>query len=72
MAKRAKSFKYWTSDEVEKVFGIERVYQLDLMDEWLKNDRPIPQEWLSQLTRIKEELAYKVEYLNEEELNFVG
>ena len=68
MAKRAKSFKYWTSDEVEKVFGIERVYQLDLMDEWLKNDRPVPQEWLPQLTRIKEELAYKVEYLNEEEL----
>jgi hypothetical protein len=68
MAKKAKAFKYWNSDEVEKLFGIERVYQLDLMDEWLKNDRPVPPELMPHLTRIKEELAYKVEYLNEEEL----
>jgi glucuronate isomerase len=44
MAKRAKPFKYWSSDEVENTFGIKRVYQLDLMDEWLKNDRQLPSE----------------------------
>jgi hypothetical protein len=68
MTKKAKAFKVWTSDEVEKEFNIERVYQLDLMDEWLKKDRTTPVEWLPFFTRIKDELAKKVEYLNEEEL----
>jgi hypothetical protein len=68
MANRAKSFKYWSSDDVENTFGIVRVYQLDLMDKWIKNDRQLPPEWLPELTYIKNELERKVEYLNEEEL----
>ena len=35
MLKRTKSFKFWTSEEVENTFAVNRVYEFDLMKDWL-------------------------------------
>jgi hypothetical protein len=66
--KKAKSFKYWTSEEIEKTFHIQRVYKLDSMTNWLGIDRELSPDLYTALEKIKNDLSIKVEYLNEEEL----
>ncbi len=68
MKKRAKSFKNWTSDEVEKTFSIDRVYDYPHLLEWIKDDFQLSKKLTQELTVIKDDLMRKIEYLNEEEL----
>jgi hypothetical protein len=66
--KRAKSFKNWTSDEVENAFNIQRVYKYPALLNWINDDYVLTDHLKNQLESIRVNLEEKVEYLNEEEL----
>lgn len=66
--KRAKSFKNWTSDEVENTFSIARVYKYPPLLDWTRDDYQLADSLKSELETIRVDLEEKVEYLNEEEL----
>ena len=68
MLKRTKSFKFWTSEEVENTFAVNRVYEFDLMKDWLGSKNFISAPLREKLIFFKNELSRKIEYLNEEEL----
>jgi hypothetical protein len=68
MLKRAKRFKYWTSEEVENIFAVNRVYEFDLMKDWLGSKNVISESLREKLVYFKNELSRKIEYLNEDEL----
>jgi hypothetical protein len=75
MKKRTKSFKFWTSEEVENTFDIKRQKNLPALLEWFDTSEIIlPQETLAILDVLKDELLEYIEYLNEEELkiHFIG
>jgi hypothetical protein len=68
--KKAKSFKFWNSEEVEQTFGITRTYNNPLLDEWLNNNYVIDPQMISYLESVRDELVKKIEYWNEEELKY--
>ena len=75
MKKKTKSFKFWTSEEVEDTFAIKRQKNLLTLTEWLTVSVDIlPIETVNMLNIMKDELLEYIEYLNEEELkiHFIG
>ena len=75
MKKKTKSFKFWTSEEVENTFDIKRRKNLPALLEWLDTSEIIlPTETIAILDVLKDDLLEYIEYLNEEELkiHFIG
>jgi hypothetical protein len=75
MKKKTKSFKFWTSEEVENTFDIKRQKNLAALVEWLDTSEIVlPAHTLAILDVMKDELLEYIEYLNEEELkiHFIG
>ncbi|MDZ7896828.1 MAG: hypothetical protein U5N85_02210 [Arcicella sp.] len=75
MKKKTKSFKFWTSEDVENTFDIKRQKNLPALTEWLDaSGIVLSKETLSILDVLKDELLEYIEYLNEEELKvrFIG
>jgi hypothetical protein len=75
MKKKTKSFKFWTSEEVENTFNIKRQKNHPTLLKWLDASEIIlSKETLAILDVLKDELFEYIEYLNEEELkiHFIG
>ena len=64
-----KSFKYWTRDEVEKAFSLQRVYEgFEPLNHWLKAEYAISKDVAHLATELSKELSFSIEEWNEEEL----
>lgn len=69
--KKTKSFKFWTSEDVEKTFGIKRVRNSKLLLDWINaNENDLSDEKKVFLKNLQENLIEEIEYWNEEELKF--
>lgn len=67
-----KSFKYWKREEVQKTFGLQRVFKMSLMEEWLDVDASqIDGGTRKELERLKNELAIFSTDWNEATLKFL-
>lgn len=65
-----KSFKYWKTQEVEEVFGIEPATDTSRLDAWLKATCVIEKEEQAQLDYLRNRLIDKVPYWNEAAIKF--
>lgn len=65
-----KPFKYWKTQEVEDVFGIEPGKDNTRLDEWLKADCPVSDEEKKELQSLQAHLTAKVKYWNEAAIKF--
>ncbi len=66
-----KSFKYWKREEVHDTFGLQQVFSMPLMEEWLQvNIQTIPQDVKKQLEALKLELLQFATDWNEATLKF--
>ena len=69
-----KAFQDWKFEEVQRTFGIRRLFDYPALDELLSaHHRPIPQT-KAILEELRQELVYTIDTLNEEELKvyFIG
>ncbi len=68
------SFKYWTREKLNKRFGLKRVYQSELLNDWLQKTPEIDDYERVILLRWQENLIKFIDYWNEEEvkLKFIG
>ncbi|TAE36419.1 MAG: hypothetical protein EAZ14_10175 [Runella slithyformis] len=71
---KAKSFKYWITQDLHEQFGIRRIYDLVLLSEWLSATNEISKEEIEQLELLRIGLNKNAEFWNEEELKmkFIG
>jgi hypothetical protein len=71
---RAKSFKYWITQDLHEQFGIKRVYDSVLLDKWLKASNEIIKDETERLESFRISLNKNAEFWNEEELKmkFIG
>jgi hypothetical protein len=71
---KAKSFKYWTTQELHIQFGISKKATSPLFDEWLASDEPISADEGKTLETLRLDLLENADYWNEEELKikFIG
>jgi hypothetical protein len=71
---KAKSFKYWITQELHDQFGLERVESSVLLDNWLAADGLISIEETKRMNSLRSQLRENVDYWNEEELKmkFIG
>lgn len=69
-----KAFRDWKFEEVQRVFGIQRVFQHSLLDELLAAQHHPTARDEELLKELRQELAYTIDTLNEEELKvyFIG
>lgn len=65
-----KDFKYWKTQEVEEVFGIEPAKDNSRLEEWLKATCPISEEEKKQLEVLQQRLISRVKYWNETAIQF--
>jgi hypothetical protein len=65
---KAKSFKYWITQELHNFFGIDRDFNLSLLSEWLSSDEPISDVEKQRLEEMRLNAVAKIDYWNEEEL----
>ncbi len=66
-----KSFKHWKRQEVEEIFGLNRLQKMPLLEEWKKvNINEINESEKSQIEELREFIAYHVMDWNEAELKF--
>jgi hypothetical protein len=71
---RAKSFKYWTTQELHEQFGIERIFESALLDDWMSAENAISNDETLRLENLRHSLFENAEFWNEEELKmkFIG
>ena len=71
---RAKSFKYWITQDLHDQFGLKRIYHSPLLDEWLGATNEISNEENERLESFRISLNENAEFWNEEELKmkFIG
>jgi hypothetical protein len=71
---RAKSFKYWTTQELHEQFSIERVLASALLDDWMSANNTISDAEILRLENLRHSLFENAEFWNEEELKmkFIG
>jgi hypothetical protein len=71
---KSKSFKYWKVQELHQSFGIDQVFDMDIMENWLKVENDVTNLELQVLEELRKRASYKIDYWNEEELkmNFIG
>jgi hypothetical protein len=71
---RAKSFKYWTTQDLHEQFGIERIYTSTLLDDWVSANNIITEQETERLETLRLSLFKNAEFWNEEELKmmFIG
>ncbi len=71
---RAKSFKYWITQDLHDQFGLKRIYNSVLLDEWLGATNEISNEENEHLESFRISLNENAEFWNEEELKmkFIG
>lgn len=70
-----KSFKYWKFEEVEDVFGISRVRQLERLSSWMEVESiVIDSHKRERIEVLRTRLLEWIDYWNEEEIkvNFIG
>lgn len=70
MEEYRKSFKYWKTQEVEEVFGIEPFDEEPLLKDWLNASCVISTDEQKQLDFLKNRLIKKVSYWNEAAIKF--
>lgn len=70
MEEYKKSFKYWKTQEVEEVFGVEPEENSDLMNEWLSAKCVITSDERKQLDFLQKRLTDKVAFWNEAAIKF--
>lgn len=70
MEEYKKSFKYWKTQEVEEVFGIEPEEDSDLMNNWLAAEWAITPDERKQLDFLQKRLTDKVAFWNEAAIKF--
>lgn len=70
MEEYRKSFKYWKTQEVEEVFGVEPIEEGELLVNWLNTPCEISEEEQKQLDFLKNRLIKKVSYWNEAAIKF--
>ena len=68
------NFKYWTRDKLRERFGLKRIYDFAILDEWLNKDTKIDEEEQRILLRWYKNMKKFVDFWNEEEvkLKFIG
>jgi hypothetical protein len=71
---KAKSFKYWITQELHDQFGLERIESSVLLNNWLAADGLISIEETNRMNSLRSQLRENVDYWNEEELKmkFIG
>ncbi len=71
---KIKSFKYWITQDLHDQFGIRRVYDSVLLDEWLEATNEVSTEETERLELFRTGLSKNAEFWNEEELKmkFIG
>ncbi len=67
---KEKTFKNWYTEDLELTFGIERVTNLALLEEWLAASYQRNTKEQERLQEIQNFLRQKVDFWNEEELKF--
>ena len=70
MEEYKKSFKYWKTQEVEKVFGVKRSKDKSQLIEWENADFEITEREREDILSLQADLAENVEYWNEATLKF--
>lgn len=70
MSKYNKSFKYWKTQEVEKVFGVKRAKDKTQLLAWESADYDISEHEKAELLYLQKDLIDQVEYWNEAALKF--
>ena len=71
----SKSFKFWTRDDVQKTFNLNRIYEgFEALTTWLKADFLLSESNETLLKELSKELFLSIEEWNEEELKvwFIG
>jgi hypothetical protein len=71
---KSKSFKNWKIQDLHDTFAIERIYELDVYDNWLKSTEILTEDEKEQLEILRLYATINIDYWNEEELkmNFIG
>ncbi len=67
---RKKPFESWIIDDIESVFGLERLEEMTALDEWLAPPINISDKDREQLLSLRKHLCANVEGWNEDELKF--
>lgn len=70
MEEYKKSFKYWKTQEIEEVFGVEPYDDSPLLKDWLSATCDISDRDQEQLDFLKDRLIKKVSYWNEAAIKF--
>jgi hypothetical protein len=65
-----KTFDSWDTDDIERVFGLERVRHSPLFDAWMAATISIPATEKEILELLRDEVADSVDLWNEDELKF--
>lgn len=65
-----KAFRDWKFEDVERTFGLRRLYEHELLTQWQAHEEPMDEATLHQLERLRQELIRTVDMFNEEELKF--
>ncbi|MCB1189449.1 MAG: hypothetical protein H7A23_02075 [Leptospiraceae bacterium] len=66
-----RSFESWTYEDVEIEFGIERVYESKLLNEWLETETETTDSQKESLEILKINLLKNIDALNEDELKML-
>ncbi|MEM0994458.1 MAG: hypothetical protein AAGI49_15565 [Bacteroidota bacterium] len=69
-----KKFSDWKFEDITYIFGIQRVFEHPLLEEWLNATHTPPSAHLSLIEELRKELFQKIDSFNEEELKvyFIG
>ncbi|MEM9885963.1 MAG: hypothetical protein AAF849_08730 [Bacteroidota bacterium] len=69
-----KAFKDWKFQDITYVFGIKRVFNHPLLEDWLQAEHQASEKDAKTIEELREELLYTIDTLNEEELKvyFIG
>ena len=65
-----KSFKYWKAQEIEQIFGVRRVWESALLDQWLNEEVIIDESKLLRAEELRLMLRRNVDDWNEPALKF--
>jgi hypothetical protein len=68
--KSIKTFDDWDTDDIERTFGLRRIKQSPLLDEWLHARHPVAEGEPLLLEALRADLADSVDSWNEDELKF--
>ncbi len=63
-----KNFEEWKYEEVERTFGIRRVTQIALFDQWMQGDSSLLPETAALLEGLRAKLEERADAWNEDEL----